>query len=189
MKLRRKLLIAGVVAVGLLSGCSTAPKKTPEDHRQAILTMRDDTLAELFKLKDSARAEVEAAPGYAVFNSAGLKILVVGAGGGRGVVVDNRNGKNVFMNMAEIGVGLGLGIKDVRAVFVFHNAAALDDFIANGVTIGANVTAAAKLGDKGEAGSGELVVNDMSVYQITDKGLALEMMISGTKYWPDSGLN
>lgn len=189
MNLRRQFLITGFVVAGLLSGCSTAPKKTPADHRQAILTMRDDTLAELYELKESAKAEIEAAPGYAVFNSAGLKILVIGAGGGRGVVVDNRNGENTFMNMAEIGAGLGLGIKDIRAVFVFHNAAALDDFITNGVTIGASATAAAKLGDKGEAGSGELVVNNMSVYQITDNGLALEMMISGTKYWPDSDLN
>lgn len=93
------------------------------------------------------------------------------------------------MNMAEFGAGLGLGIKEFRAVLVFHNAAALDDFITNGITIGASATAAAKLGDKGEAGSGELVVNNMSVYQITYKGLAFELMVSGTKYWSDSHLN
>ena len=40
----------------------------------------------------------------------------------------------------------------------------------------------AKLEDKGEAGSGELVVNNMSIYQIADYGLALETMISGAKY-------
>lgn len=189
MNLRRKLLITSVLAAGLLAGCSTAPKKSSEDHRQAILKVRDNTLSELYQLKDSAKAEIKAAPGYAVFNSAGVKLVLIGAGGGRGVVVDNRSGKNTFMNMAELGAGIGLGVTDVRVVFVFHNDAALDDFLINGITIGASANAAAKLDDKGQAGSGELVVNNMSIYQITDNGLALEMMISGTKYWPDSNLN
>ena len=105
------------------------------------------------------------------------------------MVVDNRTGENTFMNMAEIGAGLGIGVEDVRVIFIFHNAAALDDFIANGVTIGASATAAAKIDDKGDAGSGEVVLNDMSIYQITDNGLALDLMVSGTKYWPDSNLN
>lgn len=189
MNLSGNLMIAGLFAACLIGGCSTAPKKTPEDHRQAILKVRDDTLEEFYQLKDSARAEIESAPGYAVFNSAGIKLLVVGAGGGRGVVVDNRSGENTFMNMAEFGAGLGLGIKDVRVVFIFHDAAALDDFLINGVTIGASADAAVKFDDKGDAGSGEIVLNDMSIYQITDNGLALELMVTGTKYWPDSKLN
>lgn len=149
MKLGNQVLITGFIVASLLSGCSTAPTNTYEVHRQANLIMRDATLEELYKLKDSAKAEIQAAPGYAVFNSASIKVFVVGAGGGRGVVVDNRSGKITFMNMAEIGAGLGLGVKELRAVFIFHNAAALDDFIINGVTIGASATAAAKLGDKG----------------------------------------
>ena len=189
MTQRRKLLLAGLALVGIIGGCSTFPSTTYEDHRQSILSMRSDTLTELYTLKDSARAEVEAAPGYAVFNSAGLKILVVGAGGGRGVVVDNRSGDHTFMNMAELGAGLGLGVKNVRVVFVFHNDAALEDFLTNGVTIGANADAAAKINGEGAAGSGQIVVNNMSIYQITDAGLALELMITGTKYWPDSKLN
>ena len=189
MNFYKSIVVMVVFVSGLIGACSTAPKKSAEDYRQAILDVRDTTLSELYQLKDSAKAEVENAPGYAVFNSAGIKLLVIGAGGGRGVVVDNRTGSNTFMNMAELGAGLGLGVKDVRVVFVFHNAAALDDFLANGVTIGASADAAAKIDDKGDAGSGELVLNDMSIYQITDNGLALELMISGTKYWPDADLN
>ena len=187
--LSRRSLLAGLAALSILSGCSTLPNTSPQDHRDSILSMRDNTLNDLFALKDSAKAEILASPGYAVFNSSGVKILVVGAGGGRGVVVDNRTGKNTFMNMAEIGAGLGLGIKDVRVVFVFHNQTALDDFLFNGISIGANADAAAKLSDKGDAGSGQIVLNNMSVYQITDNGLALELMITGTKYWPAAKLN
>lgn len=186
---RRKLLLSALAATAILAGCSTLPSTTADDHRESILSMRDATLNELYGLKDSARAEVAAAPGYAVFNSSGLKMVFVGAGGGRGVVTDNRTGKNTYMNMAEVGAGLGLGVKNVRVVFVFHNKAALEDFLVNGVTIGANADAAAKVSDKGAAGSGQVVLNNMSVYQITDTGLALELMITGTKYWPDAKLN
>lgn len=77
----------------------------------------------------------------------------------------------------------------VRVIFIFHDAAALDDFLVNSVTIGASADAAAKIEDKGDAGSGEIVLNNISIYQIIDNGLALELMVSGTKYWPDSKLN
>lgn len=186
---RITFLISSLLVATLIASCATRPRNTAEDHRSAILQVHDNTIAEFSQLKDSGKAEIEAAPGYAVFNSAGINLLLVSGGGGRGVVVDNRTGENTFMNMAEIGAGLGIGVEDVRVIFIFHNAAALDDFIANGVTIGASATAAAKIDDRGDAGSGEVVLNDMSIYQITDNGLALDLMVSGTKYWPDSNLN
>ena len=186
---RIKSVVASLVVIAFIGGCSTTPRNTAEDHREAILQMHDNTLTEFYQLKDSARAEIEAAPGYAIFNSAGIKLLLVSGGGGRGVVVDNRNATNTYMNMAELGAGLGLGINDVRVVFIFHNAAALDDFLINGFTIGASATASAKIDDRGDAGSGEVVLNDISMYQITDNGLAVELMVTGTRYWPDSRLN
>jgi len=33
------------------------------------------------------------------------------------------------MKMGELGVGLGLGAKDYRSVFIFHDKATLDKFI------------------------------------------------------------
>lgn len=77
MKLRRQLLITGFVGAGLLNGCSTAPKKTPEDQRQAILTMRNDTLAELYEFKDSAKEEVEAAPAMLYSTALASKYLLL----------------------------------------------------------------------------------------------------------------
>ena len=94
---RIKSLVASLVVIAFIGGCSTTPRNTAEDHREAILQMHDNTLAEFYQLKDSARAEIEAAPGYAIFNSAGIKLLLVSGGGGRGVVVDNRNGTNTYM--------------------------------------------------------------------------------------------
>jgi hypothetical protein len=36
-------------------------------------------------------------------------------------VRDNKTGRDTYMKMGEVGVGLGVGIKDFRAVFVFHS--------------------------------------------------------------------
>ena len=44
------------------------------------------------------------------------------------------------MRMGEVGIGLGAGIKDFRAVFVFHDRAALERFLDVGISIGGKLT-------------------------------------------------
>ena len=58
------------------------------------------------------------------------------------------------MKMAEGGIGFGAGLKDFRALFVFDNQRAMDNFIKYGWQVGANADAAAKAGDKGGAVGG-----------------------------------
>ena len=53
--------------------------------------------------------------------------------------------------MGELGVGLGLGAKDYRSVFIFHDKATLDKFINEGWEFGGDADAAAKASDKGMA--------------------------------------
>ena len=91
--------------------------------------------------------------------------------------------------MGEVGIGLGAGIKDFRAVFVFHDRAALERFLDVGVSIGGQADAAAKAGDLGAAVSGEAIVDNVTVYQLTQSGLALQAIIKGTRYWRDPQLN
>ena len=63
-------------------------------------------------------------------------------------------------------------------------------FIKEGIMVGgAPADAAFKAGDKGAAVGGEVVVDDVTVYQITEAGLALQATIKGTKYWVDPDLN
>lgn len=93
------------------------------------------------------------------------------------------------MKMGEIGVGLGMGIKDFRAVFVFHDEATLSRFIESGWEFGAHADAAAKAGDTGAAVAGEMLINGITVYQLTENGLALQATVKGTKYWKDDSLN
>ena len=93
------------------------------------------------------------------------------------------------MNMGELGIGLGLGVKDFRGVFVFHNTETMKRFRDKGWAFGAQADAAAKASDKGGAVGGEITVDNMTIFQLTEAGLALQATIKGTKFWKDNELN
>jgi lipid-binding SYLF domain-containing protein len=132
---------------------------------------------------------IKEAAGYGVFSNVNINLLIASAGQGFGVVVDNKTGKQTYMKMAQLGVGLGLGAKDFRAVIIFNNPKTMDSFIDSGWEFGAHADAAAKAEDKGGATSGAVSAKDMTIYQITKAGLALQATVAGTKYWKDDTLN
>lgn len=184
--------IAGLICVlvaAVLSGCATTSGTTPQEKRQAVLSMRNDVMAELYKVHPKAKEEIAAAPGYAVFNNANVNIIIASFGGGYGVVRTVKTGKDVFMKMGEAGIGLGLGIKDFRAVFIFHDEATLERFIDSGWEFGGHADAAAKAGDKGGAVGKEILLDGITIYQLTQSGLALQATVKGTRYWQDDDLN
>lgn len=60
----------------------------------------------------------------------------------------------------------------------------------SGWEFGGQATAAVKNGDKGGAMEGAVSVSDgVWMYQLTDKGLALELTAKSTKYYKDDELN
>jgi lipid-binding SYLF domain-containing protein len=92
--------------------------------------------------------------------------------------------------MVSGGVGLGLGVKDFRGVFVFSTREAFKNFTESGWEAGAQADAAAKSGNKGGAAAGAVTVGPgMDLYQMTEQGLALQATIQGTKYYRDDELN
>jgi len=182
-------VVLGLAMIWLVSGCTTTKGVSPQEKRQAALDMRTQVLTDLYKLNPDARAQIAASPGYAVFSNANVSLLFASFGGGYGVAENKRLKQTVFMKMGEAGIGLGLGVKDFRAVFIFKTQESLEAFINNGWEFGGHVDAAAKAGDKGAAISGEAMLNGVIIYQITESGLALQATLKGTKFWKDSDLN
>ncbi|HYM30087.1 MAG TPA: YSC84-related protein [Candidatus Cybelea sp.] len=178
------LIVAAVIA-----GCATTKGDTPAEKRAAVQDMRRDVLSELYKIHPSAQGKIKDAPGYAVFSNANVNVIFASFGGGFGVAHDNKSSKDIYMKMGEAGIGLGLGVKDFRAVFVFNDRATLDHFIASGWEFGGHADAAAKAGDKGAAVGGEALLDGVTIYQLTESGLALQATVKGTKYWKDDDLN
>ncbi|HIE64475.1 MAG: hypothetical protein ABGX83_05060 [Nitrospira sp.] len=172
-----------------LGGCATSGVKASSSKQKSILTMKNKVLTDLFKHKPDVRSQIKSAPGYAVFSNANINIIFASFGGGKGVVKNNKTGKHTFMRMAEVGLGLGLGVKDFRVVFIFHSTASMNRFVEHGWAFGVQADAALKASDKGAAIGGEATLDNITIYQLTESGLALQATIKGTKYWKDDSLN
>ncbi len=178
------------ISLLILLSAVTVLAKTKEEKQAEARKKADETLQKLYKAKPSAQAAIKAAAGYAVFNNRGAKILVGGTGKGSGIAVDNSTKKVTYMKMREIQAGLGMGVKKFSLVFVFENKKALADFVDGGWDAGGQTTAAAKTGDGGGSMQGAVAGGPgVWVYQMTDKGLALELTAKGTKYSKDDDLN
>ncbi len=173
----------------MIGSCANMPGKTSNEKRQSIQSMREDVLTQLFKAKPAVRSEIKAAPGYAVFSNVNVNLIFASFSGGYGVAKNMQSGHYTYMKMGEIGLGFGLGVKDFRAVFIFHTKAAFDRFIEHGWSFGGHADAAAKVSDQGLATGAEAIIDDATVYQITESGLALQATLKGTKFWRDNDLN
>jgi lipid-binding SYLF domain-containing protein len=185
------VLVAGFALSGVAEASVFKNEGTPDEQRAKIREMRDQTLADLYKLQPSAKGQIQKAAGYAVFSNFGMKVLVAGGGSGRGVVVGHKSKQEAVMKTAEVSAGLGFGIKNFRLVWVFERKADLDRFVNSGWELGAQTTASAKVGKEGaEVFAGAVSVTPgVWLYQLTDDGLALELTAKGTKYYRDDSLN
>jgi lipid-binding SYLF domain-containing protein len=175
-----------VLLASLLLGACMSNSGSVAQRRQAVQDMRDQVLSELYRQKPDVRAQIQSAPGYAVFSNANVNLLF---GGGYGIMHDRGTGRDTYLKMGELGVGFGLGVKDFRAVLVFHTNDAVKRFQDYGVSLGAGADAAAVASDQGGAVGGELNFDNITVYQMTESGLALQATLKGTRYWPDPALN
>lgn len=180
--------LCGIVIAMLLGGCATTSPGSVQERRHQVLTMKNDVLTELYKLYPQAEKQIASAPGYAVFSNANVNIIFASFSGGYGVVQE-KSGKQTYMKMGEAGLGLGLGVKDFRVVFIFKNKSTLDRFINSGWEFGGHADAAAKTSDRGSAVGGEALIDHIIIYQITKSGLVLQASVKGTKYWKDDELN
>ena len=166
------------------------PSKTITQQRNDILKKNDEILKNLYKVAPQARDLIEKSAGYATFSNFGMKILIAGGGTGTGVVMSKSSSKPIYMNMAEVQAGLGVGIKSTQTIFVFQKEAALNDFVNSGWTFGGQVTAAAKYEKNGDAyHDANIVADGILMYQLTDSGLAAEITGKGSKYYKDTDLN
>ena len=181
-------MMTGVAVILLIATPLAA--KTKEQKRAEVRASADQTLARLYKARPGVRPILKVAAGYAAFSNFGMKILLAGGGKGQGIAVDNATKKVTYMKMLEVQAGLGMGVKKFRTIFVFETKDAMNHFVDNGWEFGGQGTAAAKTGDKGGAYQGATaVMPGVWMYQLTDKGLALELTGKGTKYYKDDDLN
>ena len=195
MKINRFLVACRIIAVTLLCVVTLSlgadDAKENAEKRTEIQKMANETLARLYKADPPARAAVQKGYGYAVFSNMGVKILFGGSGSGKGMAINNQTKQQTYMKMFELQAGLGFGVKKFSLIFVFDNEKSFNSFVNSGWEFGGQTSAAAKTSpEKGGSMQGAASVGEgVWMYQMTDKGLALEITAKGTKYTKDDDLN
>jgi len=190
--MKRTLIVILVTATVLLTtGCGPSAKKyTLTERRQLIDNMANQNLERLYIERPETRQQIAEAAGYGVFSNANVYVIFASAGGGYGVVLDKETGRKTYMKVSSGGVGIGVGAKDYREIVIFKTRQALLNFIGSGWGFGVQAEAAAKSGETGGRMGGDGAISkDVTVYTLTETGLALQATIGGARYWVDDELN
>jgi lipid-binding SYLF domain-containing protein len=183
-------IFVSTLALILLAGGLASAKDTPDKKREKSRKMAGQTLEDLYKLQPPSRELIQKSAGYAVFSNMGTNLFLLSTARGAGIAVNSTTKQDTFMKMISAGAGLGIGVKDYRVVFAFETEQALSSFLNSGWDGSAQTDAAAKTSESGGAYSGAAsVAPGVWVYQITKKGLALQLTLQGTKYYKDDELN
>ncbi len=189
MKFNNNILLI-LLAIVVLAGCATIKGNTVADQRQYVLDMKEETLVRLYEETPIAKEQIKKAAGYGVFSNINTNLFLLSSGSGYGVITDNEDKKPIYMKMRTLGAGLGIGVKDFRAVIIFRNREDLEKFLEKGWEFGGHADAAFKSGEKGDAYSAAQSVDlDIITYELTESGAALQATLQGTKYWKHKDLN
>jgi len=148
-----KRILCLALTLALATGAQAwpfGPKGDSNAEKKAnIRKQRDEMLAQLYTSNPDMKKVLKQATGYATFKQVNVNLLLLATGNGYGAVMDNKTKKETFMRMGSLGGGIGAGVKDVRVIFVFHDAKVMQQFIEEGWQFGGQADAAAKYENTG----------------------------------------
>lgn len=188
-------MIRGMLAVGFVSmlfaaGCATPRGASVADKRSYVDHMRQTTLDSVEAKSPEVAAKVKTAAGYGVFSNIGLAWIFGGGGQGYGVVVNNQSGEKTYMRVIKGTLGFGLGVKEYKAVIIFHDPQTLQEFVSDGWDFGGEASAVAATRERGgDAHTSGSLNSGLEVYQFTDRGLYARADVQAAKCYPDKELN
>ena len=180
------MAVAATLCVSLLGGPALAADSKAEKQAE-VAKVAKESLERFYQADAKLKAQVEAAPGYAVFTTYGLSFLVGGAGG-KGLAHDNKARKDYYMSMAQASAGAQIGLSESETLIVFKTAKEFKQFVTSGWTFGGGGSVQVGAGGKsaGQAGGG---MPDIAYYTLTKNGLDVGVAAAGTKFWKDKDLN
>ena len=165
-----------VVAIALLSGCSTAPKT--ETARE---NLQDDvqTVLARFQREDPELKEfLDHSVGYAMFPSAVKGGFIGGAAYGQGVLFEG--GRAIgYPAIRQGSVGLQAGAQEFAELVVFGERGALEKFKDGKLEFGANASAVVV---KAGAAKSASFRDGVAVFAESKSGAMVELSISGQAF-------
>ncbi len=185
-----------VFSLVMLSGCQSTgtdgkPLTAQEivQKREATLAMSKVGFATLIKQNPAIRMDIETSPGYAVFNTTNVNVVLLVVARGEGVLFDKRRSEPIFMQAMKTGEGIGAGYQDQYQIILFKNTDAIDQFLLTsidgqrgGMDVDANFSA-------GSGGTIRSFNPYITIYTVGLKGYDLQANYGGTLYLVDQQLN
>ena len=158
-----------------------------------IVVTKTEALSEMYNAYPESKAAMANSYGYAAFANLGMNLGVVSSGNGGGKAHNNSTGAEVYVKMISYGAGVGIGAKKYFAVFLFANKMAFDNFLESGWSAEGAADATADTGNEADGGgsisAGMSVADGVTLYQIADKGFAIQATVQGTKFVVSPELN
>ena len=190
MKKMATLLMTALVLCLMTTSTLAADADKIVKERAKIEELSAKALENLYEKVPSAQNVIENCYAYATLSNTGMKLGIFGDAHGRGLAVNNETGERLYMRMKEVGLGLGLGVKEYDLIFVIGTEPAWNSFISGDIKFATSAEAAASDGVTGDSIEGaSIAAKGIWVYQMTKKGLTLDASIKGTKIYPDKKLN
>jgi len=184
------LMAALLVCLMTATSFAATSQEKIDKERAEIDNLSVKALHNLYEKVPSAENVINNCYAYATLSNTGMKLGLFGDAHGRGLAVNNATGEKVYMRMKELGLGIGLGIKEYDLIFVIGTEQAWKAFISGDIKFASSADASASDGQAGGAVEGaSIAANGIWVYQMTKKGLSLEASIKGTKIYADKKLN
>jgi hypothetical protein len=186
------LLSIAMALIGCQSTGQDGKPLTPAEivkQRAATIKMGETGLAAFYKQNPSAKKEIEAAPGYAVFSTTNVNVVLLVVARGEGILHDKRRKEPIFLRSIKTGEGLGAGYQDQYQIIVFKTTSAIDQFLLTsidgqrgGLDVDANFSA-------GSGGTIRSFNPNITFYTVGLSGYDLQANYGGTLYLVDEQLN
>ena len=183
------LVVLVAMLIMTITACAGGLVGSKEEKLAYFESLEQETLAQLVKEQPGTEQELAQSVGYAVFEKKVVKVPVVGAGGGAGVVVDKENGKKSYLRVPELQLGLGWGGRAEKVILIFQDVEKLRNLAGGTWKAGIAAEAAAKAGDVGAAGgggTGQLMKKGFTTYVLTDAGVSATATIAVLRAQPYS---
>lgn len=171
-----------------VAGCAGGLTGSKEEKLAYFDSLEKETLTRLIKEHPKTEQELAQSVGYAVGEKKVIKVPMVGAGGGAGVVVEKATGKRSYVRIPELQFGAGWGGRSEKLVLIFQDREKLRDLADGKWNAGVEAEAAAKAGDVGAAGGGGTgdLMKGFSTYVLTDAGVSATATIAVLRVQPYS---
>jgi len=172
--------------------CTSVPGDSAEERRAYVDRWAEETLEMLYEQHPEARELAAEAPGILLVGQTMTKVPMIGAGGGAGVFLNQRDGKRTYVKLSRLDMGWGGGIRSTRLVMILQDPSLLKKVGKDQWAFGVGVEAAAKGDEETGAGGGSSVIprgKGYVAYELTDAGVSATATVHVLRLTLYSSLN